>query len=100
MKEKIVCALSYLWILFFLPLVLLPGSKFGKFHANQALLNLIVGLVLTIVTKVLGGIPVIGWIISLVAGIISLVFLIWGIYHALTGQEKPYPFVGHITILN
>ena len=99
MKEKIICALSYLWILFFLPLVVLPGDKFGKFHANQALLNLIVGVVLAVVTRLIGWIPVIGWLISFVAGLISLVFVIWGIYHALTGQQKPYPIIGHITII-
>lgn len=65
MKEKIVCAVSYLWILFFLPLILLPGNKFGKFHANQAALNFLAGIVLSLVSRVLGGIPVLGLIIVL-----------------------------------
>ena len=35
-EGKLMSILSYLWILFFLPLVVCPGSKFGRFHANQA----------------------------------------------------------------
>jgi len=99
MKEKIICALSYLWILFFLPLVLLPGSKFGKFHANQALLNLIVGIVTAVVIKLLGWIPVIGWLISLVFGLITLAMFLWGIIFALLGEKKPYPIIGGIEII-
>ena len=33
-KNKVISALSYLGILFFLPLVAAPESRFGKFHAN------------------------------------------------------------------
>lgn len=98
MKEKIVCAVSYLWILFFLPLILLPGNKFGKFHANQAALNFLAGIVLSLVSRFLGGIPVLGLIIVLATGIISLAMFIWGVYNALTGKENPYPFIGHITL--
>ena len=98
MKEKIVCALSYLWILFFLPLVLLPGDKKGKFHANQALLNFIIGVVCVVIGKVLGWIPLIGWIVGVIVWLVPIVCTVWGIYCALTDQEKPYPFIGHITI--
>ena len=43
-RNKSVCALSYLSILFFLPLVVCPDSKFGRFHANQALALLITAI--------------------------------------------------------
>ena len=40
-NNKIISGLSYLGILFFLPLVAAPNSRFGKFHANQSLVLLI-----------------------------------------------------------
>jgi len=98
MKEKIICALSYLWILFFLPLVLLPGDKKGKFHANQALLNLVIFVVFGAIGKILGWIPLIGTVVGFIVWLVPLVCTIWGIYNALTDQQKPYPFIGHITI--
>ena len=44
-KNKVVAGLSYFGILFFLPLVAAPDSRFGKFHANQALVLLLAGVV-------------------------------------------------------
>ena len=41
-KNKVVAALAY--IIFFLPLMVCPESPFGKFHANQGLVLLIVGI--------------------------------------------------------
>ena len=39
LQNKTLCGLAYVFpILFFLPLVSCPNSKFGRFHANQALL--------------------------------------------------------------
>lgn len=38
-KNKVISALSYLGILFFLPLMAAPESRFGKFHANQSLVR-------------------------------------------------------------
>lgn len=42
-KNKVISALSYLGILFFLPLVAAPESRFGKFHANQSLVLMLAG---------------------------------------------------------
>ncbi|MBR7137677.1 MAG: hypothetical protein IKC99_06420, partial [Clostridia bacterium] len=53
-EGKLMSILSYLWILFFLPLVVCPGSKFGRFHANQALVLFIVGIVFGVVGSVVG----------------------------------------------
>ena len=44
-QRKAVCAVAYLFgILFFLPLILYPNDAFGKFHANQSLVLLIVSV--------------------------------------------------------
>ena len=89
--ERMISAVSYLWILFFLPLVLIPRSGFGRFHANQALLNLLWGVVFGILIKVIPGLR---WIF----GLIMLIYPIWGIVTAMMGQEKPFPVIGKYTL--
>ncbi len=64
-NEKIMCILAYL--IFFLPLVVVPDSEAGKFHANQGLLVLLLSIALSIVAMI----PVLGWIV----GIFRLGFL-------------------------
>lgn len=90
--ERMISAVSYLWILFFLPLVLIPRSGFGRFHANQALLNLLWGVVFGILTRIIPGLR---WIF----GLIMLVYPIWGIITAMRGEERPFPVIGKYTII-
>ena len=45
---KIWSVLAYFGILFFLPLVAVPNSAYGKFHANQGLILLIFYVTLTV----------------------------------------------------
>ena len=89
MKERIISAVSYLWILFFLPLILIPDSSFGRFHANQALLNLLWGIVFGILSKI-----ALGWLF----GIITAVYPVWGIVTALMGIERPFPVIASLLL--
>ena len=100
-QGKLMSILSYLWILFFLPLVVCPGSKFGRFHANQALVLFIVGIVLGVVGSVIGilGISILTWIVSTVLGLADLALVILGIYYAATGKAKELPLIGKIRII-
>lgn len=100
-EGKLMSILSYLWILFFLPLVVCPGSKFGRFHANQALVLFIVGIVLGVVGSVVGilGISILTWIVSTVLGLADLALVILGIYYAATGKAKELPLIGKIRII-
>ncbi|HHY22885.1 MAG TPA: hypothetical protein GX527_01415 [Clostridiaceae bacterium] len=93
-KNKVISALAY--ILFFLPLVVCPESSFGKFHANQGLLLLIVGFAGSIV---LGIIPVIGWIILPLFSLIVFIFGIMGLIGALNGKAKELPIIGKYRIM-
>ena len=76
--ERMISAVSYLWILFFLPLVLMPNSGFGRFHANQALLNLIWGVVFGILVRL---IPLL--LFKWLFGLVMMVYPIWGIITAM-----------------
>lgn len=93
-KNKTMAGLSYL--LFFLPLIACPESKYAKFHANQALLLLITGVAGNVV---LGIIPIIGWMLLPVFGLGVLVLGIMGLVNGFGGKTKRLPFIGKFTIL-
>ncbi len=95
MKEtnKWICVLAYL--IFFIPLIADSENQTYKFHANQGLLIFLLG----ILVAVLGWIPVVGWIIALVAPIVLLVFTVIGIINAYNEQEKELPLIGSIKII-
>lgn len=93
-KNKTMAGLSYL--LFFLPLIVCPESRYAKFHANQALLLLITGIAGNVI---LGIIPVIGWMLLPVFGLGVLVLGIMGLVNGFGGKAKRLPLIGRIDIL-
>lgn len=84
------------YFIFFLPLILAPKSTFAKYHANQSLVLLIAWVVVMVVVAI---VPVIGWILSPLAGLFVLILWIMGIINAAQGVMKPLPLIGSITIL-
>lgn len=92
--ERMISAVSYLWILFFLPLVLMPRSGFGRFHANQALLNLIWGVVFGLLVRIIP-LAFLKWLL----GLVMLAYPVWGIVTAMMGLEKPFPVIGNFTLI-
>lgn len=104
---KVWSILAYFGILFFLPLVCAPQSRFGKFHANQGLVLLICSLALAVVSWILllivGWIPFIGKVIyslvSLVIFVVTLAWMIYGIVQAAQGKAKTLPLIGKITLI-
>ena len=93
--NKVIAALAY--IIFFLPLIVAKDSEFGKFHANQGLILLLLGFAVSVVGSI---IPFIGWfIIAPVGGLIVMVLGILGIINALNGVEKELPIIGSIRLL-
>lgn len=98
--NKLMAVLAY--ILFFLPLIVCPQSRFARYHANQGLILLIVALGINIVTNIFRIIPIIGLVFLLLSGLVSiavLVFMIIGMVNAGSGLMKPLPFIGGFTIL-
>jgi uncharacterized membrane protein len=93
-KNKTMAGLAYL--LFFLPLIACPESRYAKFHANQALLLLITGIVGNVI---LGIIPVIGWMLMPIFGIGVLILGIMGLVNGFGGKAKQLPLIGKFTIL-
>lgn len=93
-KNKTMAGLAY--ILFFLPLIVCADSPYGKFHANQGLLLLIVALVGSFV---LTFIPIIGWIILPFFSLAVLILAILGLVNGLQGKAKRLPIFGKYTII-
>lgn len=124
-KGKLWAILSYIFILWFVPLwVIKPRNKYSVYHAKQAFMLFLtyvaVWLVLTVLGAILtsiaygaamgavamgsvgAGLGVIGLLIGLI-GLISLVvyvvlFVLWiiGIYRSATGQMTPLPIIGKL----
>jgi uncharacterized membrane protein len=80
-ENKGIAALSYVWILFLVPLLGKKDSKFAQFHAKQGLILFIISFATII--------PVFGWILFLVIILTAIV----GIIKTLSGEWWKIPFV-------
>ena len=89
-EGRVWAIIAYLWILFLVTLIGKKSNKFAVYHAKQGLMLFIVWAVVFII----GFIPIIGWIVSILGGIFMLVLFIVGIVNAATGKYKPLPVVG------
>lgn len=101
-NNKAMAILAYLSWLVIIPLIAAPQSRFARFHANQGLVLAIVSTIWGVVSGVLGVIPFIGWIISLLMGLGSIFFLVLmiiGIVNAANGAAKELPVIGKISII-
>lgn len=107
-RNKAIAGLSYLGILFFLPLVAAPESRYGRFHANQSLILLIASFASWIVFWILGaifiaiGIYFLATILYYLSVLVSLgifVLYIMGLINGFTGKAKEMPIIGKIKII-
>ncbi len=87
-ENRMVTYLSYLGILFLVPLVLKRESPFAQFHSKQ-------GLVLTI-GWVLGG-PLYAFFgLGILVHLAVLIFSVMGLLQVNSGQMKDLPVVGNL----
>lgn len=93
-KNKIIAGLAYL--IFFLPLLICPDSRFGRFHANQSLLLFITSIAGSIVISIL---PLIDLLLLPLFAIVILVFAIMGLVNGLSGKAKELPLIGKFRLL-
>ncbi|MCH5324013.1 MAG: zinc-ribbon domain-containing protein [Eubacterium sp.] len=121
-NNKILSLFAYLGILFLIPLLAAPNSKYARFHTNQGLVlfifDIVVGVVLGILSAIIGGIigaaaaadpfgalgalGVFSTIMGIIIGLVYLcilVIVIIGIVNAVTGKAKELPIIGKIKIL-
>jgi len=89
-EGKIFALISYLWILCLVPLLLKKENKFAMFHAKQGLVLFICEIALWII----GIIPILGWLISIVGSLICGILSLVGIIQALMGNYWKIPVLG------
>lgn len=93
-QNKTMAGLAY--IIFFLPLLACPDSKFGRYHANQGLLLLILSLA---GSMILSMIPIIGWMLLPLFALGVLVLVIMGLVNGFGGKVKELPLIGKYRLL-
>ena len=98
-QNKLFAVLAYLSILFVVPLIAAPRSKFARYHANQGLILFITSVIVNYWHEI----PFVDFAVwpvhrFLWPGIIVLTVL--GIVHAASGEFKPLPFIGHFKLLH
>ena len=97
------CIFAYLSWLVLIPLLAAPNSRYAKYHSNQGILLAIAGTVGSTVLGVLGLIPFVGLIFSIILGLYSaiiLVFAVIGIIHVINGQARPLPLIGGFKLID
>jgi uncharacterized membrane protein len=95
-RNKAVSMLAYLGILFFLPLVVCPNSRFGRYHANQGLVLFLFSAVGNLAFRHL---LFFGRFFGWIYGVLMLILLIVGMVNAYNGRAVPLPVIGGIRII-
>lgn len=85
-ENKLIAALSYIWILFLVPLLTKKDSKFCREHAKQGLILFIVWIVASLVIWI----PIIGQILGLAILIVDIVAFV----KCLMGEFWEIPVIG------
>lgn len=98
-NNSALAAVSYIPILFVLPLILRPNSTFARFHANQGLILLIVEIVLGAVVRLISFIPLISLLANTVCGLVMFAYFLYGFVNTLNGKAKDLPFIGGIRFI-
>ncbi len=104
-QNKVYAILAYLGILFLVPLLAAPNSRFARFHTNQGIVLFLATLVITagsIPLFFLSWFPILGCLTAVapfVAMAGAFVLMILGIINAATGKCEPLPLIGGFQIL-
>ena len=106
-QNKMMAILAYLWLLFLVPLLAAPQSRFARFHANQGLVLFIFEAGASIVLTILGilfafispALSFLTTILWLLVWLPSIGYIVLGIMNASGGRAKELPLIGKIKIL-
>ena len=106
-KNKVLALFAYIGILFLIPLLAAPNSKFARFHTNQGLVLAIAQFAWTFVSRIIvSAVGAVNETVSLIIGgvcsLVSIAFAVLtviGIINAAKGTAKELPVIGKITIL-
>lgn len=92
-SQKALSIIVYIFsFLFFLPIVSNKESDYAKAVANQTLTLFIIEIIEGIVTRILGFIPVLGGLLSLVISLAVFALFVTKIIDAANGKFRKFPF--------
>lgn len=92
-EGKTIAIVAYLTLIGFVVALIMNSSKkhpLATFHIRQMLGLLLTGFAIGMI----GIIPIIGWLINIVAVFFLLYMWIMGLINAVNGREKTLPFLG------
>jgi uncharacterized membrane protein len=81
------------WITGIVFLILEKENRFVRFHAVQ---SIFVFGAITIIEMIFGWIPILGWIINTIFGVVAFILWILLMYKAYQGKMYKLPWVGNI----
>ncbi|MFH1173193.1 MAG: DUF4870 domain-containing protein [bacterium] len=88
--NRVLAAISYVFILCLIPLLGKKDSDYVQFHAKQGLVLVIGWFVIWVILII----PVLGWLVNFFGTIILIILSIMGIVNALAGKKWVMPFLG------
>ncbi len=101
-NNKGIAALSIVPLLFLIYVLGSNKSEYLKYCSNQGIVFTILYIACNVIVRMLGFIPLIGWLISFVFAIVNIavfILLIYQIYCAYNGRIKPLPVIGDIEFI-
>lgn len=101
-QNKVFAIVGYIGILFLVPLLAAPNSRYARYHANQSIVLFIATIVASGAFFVLGHIPFLGRVLGVVGSVVwiaSLVLMVLGIVNAASGKCQPLPVLGKFQLL-
>lgn len=88
-NSKVMAIVAY--FIFFLPLLTeYKDNDFVKYHVKQSILILLVGVGIGVISSI----PVIGWIVGMLAWMALVILWVMGILNAASGKKQPLPLIG------
>ena len=97
-SNRLMAALSYIGILFLIPLFAAKESPYARFHCNQGFVLFLASLIANFAYRFLRKVPLVG----IAAALLSLavfVLAIVGIVNAAQGKAKELPLIGGIQLI-
>lgn len=91
--DKTMGIIAYLTIIGLIVAIIMNNEKkdpFTSYHIRQSLGLAVTGIALAVI----GIIPFIGWLISILGMVFIVILWIMGLINALNGSEKPVPVLG------
>ncbi len=82
--------LSYIGILFLIPLLAAKEDEFAQYHAKQGMVLFIFSLAGIFI----GVIPILGWVLAPFIFLFIVILAILGIINVLKGEKKEIPVIG------